>query len=38
MAELYATGAPIVLAADYNVVPTDLDTYPTKSGVAALPQ
>jgi exodeoxyribonuclease III len=38
MAGLYATGAPIVLAADYNVVPTDLDTYPTKSGVAALPQ
>jgi exodeoxyribonuclease-3 len=30
-AELYATGAPIVLAGDYNVVPTDLDIYPTKS-------
>jgi exodeoxyribonuclease III len=24
-AELYATGAPVVLAGDYNVVPTDLD-------------
>jgi exodeoxyribonuclease III len=30
-AELYATGAPVVLAGDYNVVPTDLDIYPTKS-------
>jgi exodeoxyribonuclease III len=30
-AELYATGAPMVLAGDYNVVPTDLDIYPTKS-------
>jgi exodeoxyribonuclease-3 len=30
-AELYPTGAPIVLAGDYNVVPTDLDIYPTKS-------
>jgi exodeoxyribonuclease III len=30
-AELYATGAPAVLAGDYNVVPTDLDIYPTKS-------
>ena len=29
--ELYATGAPVVLAGDYNVVPTDLDIYPTKS-------
>jgi exodeoxyribonuclease-3 len=30
-AELYATGAPVVLTGDYNVVPTDLDIYPTKS-------
>jgi exodeoxyribonuclease-3 len=30
-AELYATGAPVVLAGDYNIVPTDLDIYPTKS-------
>ena len=30
-AGLLATGAPIVLAGDYNVVPTDLDIYPTKS-------
>jgi exodeoxyribonuclease III len=30
-AELYASGAPVVLAVDYNVVPTDLDIYPTKS-------
>jgi exodeoxyribonuclease III len=30
-AELYATGAPVVLAGDYNVVPTDLDIYRTKS-------
>jgi exodeoxyribonuclease III len=30
-AELYATGAPAVLAGDYNVVPTDLDIYPSKS-------
>jgi DNA polymerase I len=30
-AELYASGAPVVLAGDYNVVPTDLDIYPTKS-------
>ena len=30
-AELYATGAPVVLAGDYNVVPTELDIYPTKS-------
>ena len=29
--ELYAAGAPVVLAGDYNVVPTDLDIYPTKS-------
>ena len=31
VAELYATGAPVVLAGDYNVVPTDFDIYPTKS-------
>jgi exodeoxyribonuclease-3 len=30
-AELYATGTPVVLAGDYNVVPTNLDIYPTKS-------
>lgn len=30
-AELLASGAPIVLAGDYNVVPTDADIYPTKS-------
>jgi exodeoxyribonuclease-3 len=30
-ANLYASGAPVVLAGDYNVVPTDLDIYPTKS-------
>ena len=30
-AELYPTGAPVVLAGDYNVVPTDLDIYSTKS-------
>jgi exodeoxyribonuclease III len=30
-AEVYATGAPVVLAGDYNVVPTDLDIYSTKS-------
>jgi exodeoxyribonuclease-3 len=30
-ADLDASGAPVVLAGDYNVVPTDLDIYPTKS-------
>jgi exodeoxyribonuclease III len=30
-ADLYATGAPVVLAGDYNVVPTDQDIYPTRS-------
>jgi exodeoxyribonuclease-3 len=30
-ADLYASGAPVVLAGDYSVVPTDLDNYPTKS-------
>jgi exodeoxyribonuclease III len=30
-ADLYASGAPVVLAGDYNVVPTNLDIYPTKS-------
>jgi hypothetical protein len=30
-ADLHATDAPVVLAGDYNVVPTDLDIYPTKS-------
>jgi exodeoxyribonuclease III len=28
---LYRTNAPIVLAGDYNVVPTDRDIYPTRS-------
>jgi exodeoxyribonuclease-3 len=30
-AELLATGLPVVLAGDYNVVPTDDDIYPSKS-------
>jgi exodeoxyribonuclease III len=30
-AELYTLAAPVVLAGDYNVVPTDADIYPTKS-------
>ena len=30
-AELHAAGVPAVLAGDYNVVPTDLDIYPTRS-------
>ncbi len=30
-AELFALDAPVVLAGDYNVVPTDADIYPTKS-------
>jgi exodeoxyribonuclease-3 len=30
-AELYALSAPVVLAGDFNVVPTDADIYPTKS-------
>ncbi len=30
-ADLYATGAPVVLAGDYNVVVTEQDIYPTKS-------
>jgi exodeoxyribonuclease-3 len=30
-AALYAAGVPVVLAGDYNVVPTDRDIYPTKS-------
>lgn len=30
-AKLYAAGVPVVLAGDYNVVPTDRDIYPTKS-------
>jgi exodeoxyribonuclease-3 len=30
-AELYALNAPVVLAGDYNVVPTDADIYATKS-------
>jgi exodeoxyribonuclease-3 len=29
--KLRATGHPVVLAGDYNVVPTDFDIYPTKS-------
>jgi DNA polymerase-1 len=30
-AELYPLDAPVVLAGDYNVVPTDADIYPTQS-------
>jgi exonuclease III len=30
-AELQATGVPVVLAGDYNVVPTERDMYPSKS-------
>jgi exodeoxyribonuclease-3 len=30
-ADLYATGAPVALAGDFNVVPTDRDIYKTKS-------
>src|SRR5205807_9452886 len=30
-AALYSTGAPVVLAGDYNVVPTDRDIYPSTS-------
>ena len=30
-AELYALDAPVVLAGDFNVVPTDFDIYPSKS-------
>ena len=30
-ATLYACGAPVVLAGDYNVVPTDADIYSTRS-------
>jgi exodeoxyribonuclease III len=30
-AELIASGAPVVLAGDYNVVPTPQDIYPTRS-------
>jgi exodeoxyribonuclease-3 len=30
-ADLYATGLPVVLAGDYNVVPTDHDIYATRS-------
>jgi len=30
-ADLNAAGAPVVLAGDYNVVPTNRDIYPTKS-------
>jgi exodeoxyribonuclease-3 len=30
-AELYPIDAPVVLAGDFNVVPTELDIYPTKS-------
>jgi len=30
-AELMASGAPVVLAGDYNVVPTTQDIYPTRS-------
>jgi exodeoxyribonuclease-3 len=30
-AELFALDAPVVLAGDFNIVPTDADIYPTKS-------
>jgi exodeoxyribonuclease III len=30
-AELYGSGLPVVLAGDFNVVPTERDIYPTKS-------
>ena len=30
-AELQASGLPVVLAGDYNVVPTDADIYPSRS-------
>ncbi len=30
-AELFALDAPVVMAGDYNVVPTDADIYPTRS-------
>ena len=30
-ATLLAAGVPVVLAGDYNVVPTDADIYPTRS-------
>ena len=30
-AELIATGAPVIMAGDYNVVPTPHDIYPTRS-------
>jgi exodeoxyribonuclease III len=30
-ATLFACGAPVVLAGDYNIVPTDADIYPTTS-------
>ena len=30
-ADLFAAGVPVVLAGDYNVVPSDGDIYPTKS-------
>jgi exodeoxyribonuclease-3 len=30
-AKLYAAGVPVVLAGDYNIVPTDDDIYPTTS-------
>jgi exodeoxyribonuclease III len=34
-AALYASGAPVVLAGDFNVVPTDRDIYVSKSGTYA---
>ena len=30
-ADLYESGAPVILAGDFNVVPTDADIYPTRS-------
>jgi exodeoxyribonuclease-3 len=29
--QLFSEGVPVILAGDFNVVPTDLDIYPTKS-------
>src|SRR5262245_21506902 len=33
--ELYKLGAPVVIAGDFNVVPTDFDIYKSKSGTYA---
>jgi len=36
--ELFALDAPVVLAGDFNVVPTDVDIYPTRSYAKNEPQ